>query len=62
METKEWQQFYRSGRVADYLAYREAAEGKAVFLQDRNEEENLKDAGICAGDGNDLTGSPHGRI
>ena len=62
METKEWQQFYHSGKVADYLAYREAAEGKAAFLQDRNEEENLKDAGICAGDGYDLTGPSHGRI
>lgn len=61
METKEWQQFYHSGKVADYLAYKEAAEDKAAFLQDRNEEA-LKDAGICTGDGNDLTGPSHGRI
>lgn len=62
METKEWQQFYRSGKVADYLAYKEAAGNKAAFMQDRKGEEAVKHAGICDGNRNDLTGPSHGRI
>ncbi|MCH5281751.1 MAG: hypothetical protein J1E61_09800 [Lachnospiraceae bacterium] len=61
METEEWQQFYRSGKVADYLAYREAAENEAAFIQDRKEEA-VNHAGICHSDGNDLTGASYGRI
>lgn len=66
METKEWQQFCKTGSVEDYLIYREAAANS--FREEKREipggegEKAVGHAGFCNSDGNDFTGTSHGRI
>lgn len=65
METKEWQQFYKTGRIEDYLIYREAAAGNGVghmINEKREGEENVGHAGFCSSDRDDFTGASHGGI
>ncbi len=64
METKGWKQFERTGSIADYLRYREQ---DAVRSCQRDGYENREEtgegyAGFRNGDGNDSTGTAHGRI
>ena len=60
MEANEWQRFYKSGKIEDYLTYREAVTDCA----DTGEKgaEAVKHAGFCNSDGNDFTGASYGRI
>ncbi len=62
METNEWQRFLQTGKVTDYLAYREKA--SAVFVEENGQrrENTVNHAGFCNSDGNDITGISHGRI
>lgn len=67
METKEWQQFYRTGKVEDYLVYREAAADsirmeKKDGIHENRGEETVGHAGFCNSDRDDFTGTSHGRI
>lgn len=42
-----WDTFYMSGKVADYLSYREAAEtAEAVFGQQAVEKDRTDEAGL----------------
>jgi len=60
METKEWQRFLETGRVEDYLIYKEAV---AECSESRQKgEKTVEHAGFCYSDRDDLTGTSHGRI
>lgn len=62
METNEWQRFLQTGKVTDYLAYREKV--SAVLQEEHRQrgEKTVNHAGFCNSDGNDITGISHGRI
>ena len=60
METNEWQRFYKTGKVDDYLTYREAAAGCIDTGKER--EETGKHAGFCSSNGNDFASASYGRI
>ncbi len=65
MEIKEWQQFYKTGRIEDYLIYREAAarnDAGQMTSEDGKGEETVGHAGFCNSDRDDFTGASHGRI
>ncbi len=60
METNEWQRFYKTGKIEDYLTYREAVADCADSGKKR--EEAINNAGFCNSDGNDFAGASYGRI
>lgn len=60
METSEWQRFYKTGKIEDYLTYREAVANLADT--GKKGEEAINNAGFCNSDGNDFAGASHGRI
>ncbi|MGN0131396.1 MAG: hypothetical protein ACI4AA_03025 [Lachnospiraceae bacterium] len=66
METKEWQQFCKTGSIEDYLTYREAAANSVkeeqCKIQDGKGENTVGHAGFCNSDRDDFTGASHGRI
>lgn len=57
METNEWQRFYKTGKVEDYLTYREVAVNRADTGKKR--EEAINNAGFCNSDGDDFAGASH---
>lgn len=61
METKEWQRFYETGRIEDYLMYRAAATDAAAYGAEEKEEgeEAVGHAGFCNSDRDDFTGASH---
>lgn len=59
METKEWQQFWKTGNISDYLAYREQEDN---HTKSGKGEKTVKHAGICSSDRDDFAGPSHGRI
>lgn len=65
MEIKEWQQFYKTGKIEDYLSYKEAA-ARNTDGYGRKEtgkgEETVEYAGFCNSNRDDFTGASHGRI
>lgn len=64
METKEWQRFYETGRIEDYLRYKNRMDGIAT-KRERNgqkEERVAGNAGFCDRDRDDFAGASHGRI
>lgn len=64
METKEWQRFYETGRIEDYLRYKNGTDGIGTE-RERNgqkEERIAGNAGFCDRDGDDFAGTSHGRI
>lgn len=64
METKEWQRFYRTGRIEDYLIYKEAVKNDAGHMpgEKGKGEETVGHAGFCNSDRDGFTGASHGRI
>lgn len=62
METEEWQKFFRTGKVEDYLAYREKTSNISGCDTGMKGEKCNNHAGICSSDRNDFTGISHGRI
>lgn len=59
METKEWQRFYETGKIEDYLNYREKISNR---MEEGKGEKAVEHAGFCNSDRDDLTGTSHGRI
>lgn len=60
METKEWQRFLETGRVEDYLTYKEAVAN--CSKKEEKGEKTVEHAGFCYSDRDDFTGASHGRI
>lgn len=60
METEEWRQFYKTGKIKDYLIYRESVSD--CTDAGKKGEEAVKHAGFCDSDRDDFTGASHGGI
>ena len=59
-QDERWNQFAASGRVTDYLRYRESvAEGKMKTGQSNENEGNRENGNDSNSNGNDIEGSSH---